>query len=165
MEGASEERRRFERYDTSAEIYFRVTYDVKTKIRYKLLDKEDETAYRKYLAIGRNVSVQGIAFTSFKQLNQGDKLHLEVYLPGSKEPVHMDGEVRWSKGLDPDQEMNNQFVTGVRILDVMGRNVDETVRLDEKTNVQWSIVLESILGQFRRLEVERHKKDSEGSAS
>ncbi len=150
------DRRRYPRYTIKAKVYFEVVYEIKTKVRYQILNRDDKSAYRKYLATGKNISAQGIAFTSFKKLNVGDRLFLEVYPPGSSTPILMEGEVCWSESITKKQEQS--FDTGVRLLSVEGKAVDESIYFDEENQVKWSIVLEKVIGTFRQLQQKLHEK-------
>ena len=144
------ERRKYERFDTEIKIYFRVTYDIQTVVKFQVIDKhKDQVSSRKYSALSKNVSVEGLAFVASKELQRGERLHLEVYLPGQKDPVEMNGEVRWSKVLPPGVKDRKKFETGVRLITVDGKSVAETIHYDEAYKIVWSAALESILGNFR----------------
>ncbi|MDD5005078.1 MAG: PilZ domain-containing protein [Candidatus Omnitrophica bacterium] len=147
------ERRKYERYDTEAKIYFRVVYDIKTKIEFQVIDKsgKGELFSEKYPAISRNVGVEGISFISDQQLNKGDFLYLEVYLPDDKKPIHMEGQVRWSQQASLKAKKKNKFDTGVKLITVEGQSVLGSVYYDEANKVVWSVVLDSVFGNFRKL--------------
>src|SRR3989338_6544012 len=91
------EQRKYERYDTEVKVYYFVTYDVKTRVRFQILDKAHRKNSPQYSAVSKNVSVEGICFLSGKELHKGDCLFLEVLLPGSKAFIPMEGEVRWCR--------------------------------------------------------------------
>ena len=149
---SGKERRKYDRYNTDAKVYFRVIYDVKTKVRFQLVDKDEEkTGYRKYLAISKNISAEGICFTSFKELMKGDILYLEVYVPGSKKPVMMEGEVRWCHATNEAAEKEGKFDTSVLLTKANGKDVSHTILKDEGNKIVWSAVLESIFGNFRNI--------------
>ncbi|MFA5088235.1 MAG: PilZ domain-containing protein [Candidatus Omnitrophota bacterium] len=146
------ERRKYERYDTEVKIYFQVDYDFKTKVQFQILPKQpSEGGSQKYSAISRNVSAEGLCFTSSKRLDIGEKLLLEVYLPRAEEPISMEGEVRWSRQTSADQRDLNQFDTGVRLITVQGKDVNQTIEYDEAHRVVWSAVLEAVFGNFKKL--------------
>ncbi len=147
------EKRKYDRYDTEVKIFFHVNYDVETKLQYQVLvdQQTHKVLAQKYPAVSRNVSAEGLCFSSDQNLNIGTYLHIEVYLPGTKTPVHMDGEVRWSA---PSQEKSPKeplFETGVKLLKVNGMTVAETIHVDKTHHVVWCVVLDSILGNFRIL--------------
>ncbi|MFA5059809.1 MAG: PilZ domain-containing protein [Candidatus Omnitrophota bacterium] len=152
-----EEKRKFDRYETEIKIFFQVTYDLATLVRYQVVDQKSENRpAEKYSALSKNVSVEGLCFTSDRSLDKGVFLDIEVYLPGQKDPVPMQGEVRWSR---PFVNAKNEtvFDTGVKIVVVDGKPVTETVFYDSANKIMWSLVLESIFGNFKTL-IEKIKK-------
>ena len=145
------EKRRFERFNTGKEVFFQVAYDIKTKVSFQLVDKEaGKTLSRKYIALSKNVNVEGMCFTCTRELSPGDILVLEVNSMSSKRPVYMKGEVKWSSKNAEEQEDGNKFSTGVMLLDVEGKPVPDTFHKDENGDVVWSGVLEAILGSFQK---------------
>lgn len=151
----SQERRQHKRYETEAKIYFHINYDLKTKVTFQLFDKIKKIfSSKKHLAISKNVSPSGLGFFSDQKLAVGDMLSLEVYVPGIDTPIPMQGEVRWcTVNSDYTQMVKKlglgKYETGVRLLTVDGKSVAETVHYDETYQVEWSIVLESVLGSYR----------------
>lgn len=147
------EQRRYERYETQVKVYYFVTYDVETKVLFQVLDKGRRKTAPQYTAISKNVSAEGMCFSSGKQLHKGDRLFLEVLLPGSKTFIPMEGEVRWCQKTGP--KLLPKFDVGVKLLNVDGQSVERSIYHDKEYQVIWSIVLESILGNFRILEQKR----------
>ena len=145
------DKRRYERYDTEVKIYFYVTYDVRTKVRFKIVARNGKTSSPQYSALSRNVSAEGLCFSSDKKLAPGDYLHLEVLLPGGKKSVPMEGEVRWCLR----SPSSKKYDTGVKLGYVSGESVEKSIYHDQAYQVIWSIVLESVLGNFRILEQKR----------
>lgn len=147
------DKRKHDRYDTEVKIFFHVNYAVETKVEYQVLvdQKAHKVLDKKYSALSRNVSAEGLSFSSNKQLSPGMFLHIEVYLPGSKAPVHMDGEVRWSAPSKTKPPQEPLFDTGVKLTKVNGMSVAETIHVDKTHHVVWSAVLDSVLGNFRIL--------------
>jgi hypothetical protein len=123
----------------------------------------------KYQAIGQNVSVEGLSFVSLQSVEQNDLLHLEVYLPSAKDPIHMKGEVIWCNTVlaPPAQDApgkrqdQKSYHVGVKLITVGGTPVHESVHYDEEYQVYWSNVLESIFGNYKMLMGEKYKKRSE----
>ena len=147
MDDKTSNNRQYDRYETEAKIFFRVSYSINTIIKFKLLDKiRNKIASRSYSAMSKNVSAQGVCFTSDKKLNVGDKLLMEVQLPGGNIGVMMEGEVRWCREDSDDPQRLN---TGVKLFTVNGQDVDSSIHKDPAYNVVWSVVLESILGNYR----------------
>lgn len=157
MNKNKKERRRYGRYDTEVKIYFCVTYDVKTKIEFQVLDikAQDKTLSEKYFALSKNVNAEALCFTSEKELEKGDILYMEVYLPSMKTPIHMKGRVRWSRATSLKQKTKNKFDTGVKLISVNGKSVPESVYYDEANQVFWSIALDSVFGSFGKLTQQR----------
>jgi hypothetical protein len=144
------ERRKYERYDTEAKVYFRVRYDLKTKVEFQLIDKSKKRLLsKKYPGISRNVSAEGMRFSSDKKLRKGTDLYLEVYLPKRKDPIYMTGEVKWSKKLFIYPKDAYEFDTGVKLKSIMGEPVSKTIYFDKKYGVFWSSVLNYVFGSFR----------------
>jgi len=157
MSKQSDERRKFERYDTEVKIYFDVKYDLKTKVKFQFIDKiKHKIMSRKYSALSKNVSAEGLCFISGQQLKKDDTLHIEVYLPGQRDPIHMEGTVEWSKSASY-LKVKDRFETGVRLKKVNGKDVTSSVYRDEEHHLVWSVVLESILGSFKIFAQKRQK--------
>lgn len=144
-------RRKYKRYDTQVQIAFSILYDIKIKVQFQLIDQKDGHAIPpRYPAVSKNVSVGGLCFVSTKKLDIGDVIYLEVYLPGKPEPIAMTGDVRWSVPTH-DPEHPNVFETGIFLITVGKVAVAETVYFDEEYHLDWSAVLESILGSLKEL--------------
>ncbi len=155
MDTPEKDRRKSNRFDTEVKIYFDIPYDIETKVEYRIEGQgeqnKQEDSSKKYLAISRNVSTEGICFISKHKLEVDTALSLEVFVPSSKEPVHMKGSVRWSKPGLPNEKSECQFESGVKLTEVEGDSVFESIYFDETYKVEWSVVLQSILGNFRIL--------------
>ena len=152
------DRRRHSRYDTDVQVKFYVSFDIETKVDYRVKDKtRQEYSSLKYNAVSHNVSVEGLAFYSEKKLTPGDILSLEVYIPSAATPVKMEGEVRWSMAAEIDSKHYPKFETGVRILAVEGTAVEKSIFFDDVHKITWSIVLESVFGNFKHLILRRVK--------
>lgn len=162
MADQGKERRKHKRYNMDIEVHFDFIYDLETKVKFELMDKKgDKPISDKYSGYSRNISVGGLCLATTKKVQQGDILHLEIYLPGSKEepPIHMNGRVEWCKPVAPsyherlmeDVEGRKIYEVGIRLLTVNGQSVDESIHHDPAYDVDWSIVLESIFGNYRTL--------------
>jgi Tfp pilus assembly protein PilZ len=146
------ERRKYERYATETKVYFRVVYEIKTKVEFQIVyEGKGNGLSQKYSAISKNVSVEGLCFASNKQLQKGDALYLEVYLPQRKQPIRMQGQVRWSQPISPEEKQIHLFDTGVKLTNVEGKSVMASIYYDEANHIVWSVVLDSIFGNFRKL--------------
>ena len=142
------ENRKFERYDTEVRILFQVAYDIQTKVEYRVINPDQDSASPKYSALSKNISVEGLCFSSVQKLEVGDILSMELYLPAHKDPIPMQGEVRWSEKKSPSQK-SDKFDTGVKLMTINGKPVHESIYFDQDNKVVWSLVLESVFGSFR----------------
>ncbi len=157
------EQRKQKRYEVERNIRFNFSYQMETKMKFQVSDNIKRiSSSRKYLALSRNVSSEGLCFVSRKKLEKGSFLDLEVFLPGDKEQIHMEGEVKWCDYVQGDKSRENenqQFDTGVKLVSVEGKQVHDTIYFDEIYQVEWSTVLESILGKFRILMRNKQRKE------
>jgi len=97
------ERRRFVRLGDNLKVNFQ-TQD-KTK---------PGQLAQKVAAIVKNISVEGMCFTSEKELTPGEEINLEVFLPGDNMPLRIDGEVIWNNKAETNDE-RAEFETGVKL--------------------------------------------------
>jgi hypothetical protein len=149
------EQRQAERYDKSLDVTIDFHYRATTEMQYQIRDEDPHSA--KYPAVSKNICATGLCLTSHQQLKKGQHLHLEVFLPSGRAPIHMDGEVCWCS-LSSSKGAKNLFDAGVRVEKVEGQSVEPTVHLDAEHQILWSNVLESIFGTFRIL---MHEKTGE----
>lgn len=141
------EKRHHIRYQPKSNLRIDFYYDVETKVAIEKKETGLDKAC-KYSGISRNFSVHGMCFASSMNLQRGEHLNLEVFLPLEHTPIKMEGRVCWS---EESRRTANQFNTGVEIFSVEGKNVDDTVYHDDTYNIEWSEVLESVLGKYRIL--------------
>ncbi len=145
MERVASERRRHTRYDTEMKVYFHVKYDIKTRVKFAVIDGG---AVHKYSGLCKNVSAEGLCFVSHKKLNKGDLLLVEVYEPMVKGPVMMEAEVCWCRQIPGEDTKKHLYHAGVRIAAVNGKSVRDTIHMDKEYKVVWSDVLDSLFGSF-----------------
>ena len=158
MAKSAVERRKYTRYDTEMKLYFRVKYDIETKVKFRVLRSgSGKISFHRYSGLCRNVSAEGICFSSRKRLQKGERLLIEVFEPIVKSPVIMEGEVRWSRRDSEGGGRYGPFRTGVCLISVNGLPVADSVHLDKKYRVAWSVVLDSLFGNFAAM-VRRLKK-------
>ena len=144
------EQRKFERYSTEVEVLFQVAYPLRTKMNFQIIDQESgELHTSKYSAVSKNVGIEGFGFTTNFRLSQGEHIFLEVFIEEKKDPVPMEGQVRWTRQCFPSTDKERRFDTGVKIISVKGQPVSETFLRDENNEVVWSGVLEAVLGDFK----------------
>lgn len=148
----SAEKRQTERYAKKMELNF--SYDAAAKLVYRV--ESSNPTFQKFAGVSKNICANGLCLTTHHPLKKGQRLHLEVYLPKDRHPIHMDGEVRWC---DPVAGKKNKdlFDAGIKLESVEGESVDDTVHVDQTHHVVWSNVLESVFGTFRKLAQERAK--------
>lgn len=143
------ERRMYPRYDTDVEIYFRLKYRIKTKVKFKILSSGNKAALeRKYSGVSRNVSVEGLCFESRKKLEKGDLLFIEIFEPRVKKPVKLEGEVRWCRKVSIPRNRPAIFDTGVKLFLVNEKSVADSIYFDKKYRIIWSAVLDAVFGSF-----------------
>lgn len=143
-----DERRSHERYDTDLKIAFCVNFDLETKIKFQL--KNDKESQHIHTAFGHNINVEGLGFSSEVELKKGDMLLMDVFLPAIKTPIPMEGKVMWCSSSAADGGYVGKYRTGVKISRVRGEDVEKTIVIDPANKVQWSIVLESVFGEFKK---------------
>ena len=151
------ERRGHERYDTDLKIAFSVNFDLETKIKFHVKEGEKESQ-EIYTAFGHNINVEGLGFSSDINLKKGDQLLMDVFLPAVKDPIRMEGHVMWCALADAKSGYEGQYRTGVKISKVRGEEVEKTVVFDPANKVQWSIVLESVFGEFKQNILKKKKE-------
>ena len=165
-ENKEKEKRRYERYNTEVKVYFDFAYDLQTKVEFEVVDKKKHSALsKKYTAISRNIGVEGMSIAANKELKKGDLLQMEVYLPNIKNPIPMEGMVRWcqtrddfSKEKDGEQDSEYAFRAGIQIFSVNGEAVPGSVHYDQEYKVHWSNVLESVFGNYKLLMGGKYRK-------
>jgi len=148
--------RRYERYSVEAKVYFNVSYQIRAKLKYQLIDKEEhkKTLSDRFYAITKNVSVEGLCFVSNRKFNKGDYLNLEIFTAKEKEPIIMQGEVRWSQEAASLKD-TTRFESGVKLSHVNGEAVLSSTYHDGTNQITWSPVLETFFGKFRKV-AEKH---------
>ena len=151
------ERRKYDRYETALKIQFYVNFDLETKIDFRIKEKNSKDfSVETYEALSKNVSVEGICFSSARKLTKGDMLLLDVYLPSAVNSIKMQGEVRWSRPAE-DKNAKGMYDTGIKLSTVNSEPVEKTIFIDDVHQIAWSIVLESIFGNFKHLASRRKK--------
>ncbi|MBF0618570.1 MAG: PilZ domain-containing protein [Candidatus Omnitrophica bacterium] len=145
----AEQNRKHQRYETDVKVAFHVPYDFRTELGFKVGPEAGPGL--KYLGFSKNISVQGLCFESNKELKSGDLLWLELHLPKQKEVIYMQGEVRWCHLVEANGVTPKIFLTGVDVTKVDGADIEQTVYYDQKYKVDWSELLERVLGGFAKL--------------
>ena len=155
------ERRKYERFETELKIHFYVAYDVQTKVEFQIVGTK-ETPPKKYPAVSRNVSAEGICIIAEKELANGQVLYLEVFLPGENQAIPMLGEVCWCKLVVSKKSASDKiFEIGIKLKTVEGKSVPDSIYFDQTHRLHWSIVLESVFGNFKKLMQEKKLNQQE----
>ncbi len=147
------EKRRFRRFFPLIGIPVDFEYNFETNVEISHASKLPQGRLS-YHATTRNISAEGICFYSPRRLKKGDRLDLKFFIPGSNNPVYMQGRVCWSKSA-LKKEGAPDYDTGVHLTFIEGHSVRESVHFDDEYNLYWSDVLESILGKFKTIHRER----------
>ena len=142
------------RFDTEVRIYFNVDYELETKVEFQVINKKNDSLSEKHIAYSRNISAEGLCFTSEVKLHETDNLNLEVYLPDSDTPIPMKGEVKWCK-----KSGTAQCETGVIIKMVNNKSVKDSIIFDQVYKIKWSEVLNAIFGNFEKFVQDKKKSD------
>ena len=145
------ERRKYQRYDTEAQVHFYIDYRLVTKVKFRVIGEcKGKSDQCESSGVTKNISVQGMGFKSDKRVKKGNTLCMEVFLPEGGRPIHMCGKVRWCKKIPTSLNEEFKYDTGVKLLTVRGKSVARTIHIDRKYQEPWSIVLDSVFGSFHR---------------
>jgi len=112
-----EERRKYVRLNVANEVNFRVR-DKKTA----------EPLKAKTPGVSKDISMEGICFSTEKQLEPGTKLDLEIMLSSESEPLILKGEVKWSRPLEAQANLKAMFETGVQLLTIQESDENRYLR-------------------------------------
>lgn len=150
------DKRKHERHSPEYKALLNFEYTFEADLDISPLDR-----HLKYEAVVKNVSTEGICFHSSQKLEKGERLNLEFRIPGGDKPVHMEGQVRWSKTVLTEEKKSTGYDTGVKLTTIENRSVHDSIRFDTAYHVYWSDVLESIIGQFKT--IQQKKRNSQPS--
>jgi len=96
-----------------------VRLDMNTKLNFQIKEVSGEQVLaEKNSGIVKNLSVEGICFSSEKQLKSGSKIELAIALPGSPSPIEIRGEVVWSRPIEEQKGAKVVFDTGVKLVNI-----------------------------------------------
>ena len=88
-------------------------FDVETKVNFVIQEKGYGVA-KKFSGINKNLCLEGVCFISERKVDPGAILKLEIFLPRQSQPLHLEGEVRWSQAVTKTGE-KDMWETGVRL--------------------------------------------------
>jgi c-di-GMP-binding flagellar brake protein YcgR len=91
--------------------FIRIEVPLKMTVEYS--GKKDET-------LTKNISPVGLRFELGRSIKENEKLTLSLYLPGTNEPVLLEGRVVWQKRAS--REDNSPYDMGVEILSIEENN-------------------------------------------
>jgi PilZ domain len=152
MENIDANRRKYPRYDVEMEAYFKVRYDSNVRVEFQVVEScHEDSVTPKYFGLCNNVSAEGMLIVSKKHLTKDDLLMLEVYDPLIKNPVKMEGQVRWSEKCPGPSKEHDMFYSGLQLVIVNSRPVTDSIYFDRKHMAAWSATLESLFGTFEAL--------------
>ena len=64
MNETNKNKRKHDRYDTELKVYFDCVYELKTLVKFQVKDPDAKTPLlRKYSALSKNISAEGICFS------------------------------------------------------------------------------------------------------
>lgn len=93
--------------------------DIRSRVNISIMETpEGERPVDRFQAIGENIGVEGIKLNTSEQLDTGMVLDLEIYMPGQKEPISLEGEVRWCNPAGTGEDGEKTYDVGVKFLDV-----------------------------------------------
>ena len=99
-----QERRRYVRVDVAAKVIFRVKPENKGGAPPEGIS-----------AVSKNLSVEGICFTSEQHLAPGTDLELQIVLSSDPEPLILNGEVKWSRPAQKAGSPKAMFDIGIEL--------------------------------------------------
>ncbi|MFC1699239.1 PilZ domain-containing protein [Candidatus Omnitrophota bacterium] len=75
-----------------------VRFGLNTKINYLVRkEKAQPAATKKEASTSKNVSIEGVCFTSYQEMLTGTELDLEIFISNEEEPLLLRGQVKWSR--------------------------------------------------------------------
>ncbi|MBF0484284.1 MAG: PilZ domain-containing protein [Candidatus Omnitrophica bacterium] len=147
----NDERRIHPRHHIQERIGSHFLYEIATKVIFQKFDKwSNQITGTPVNGFIKNMSVEGLCFTTDEMLKIGESLNLNVYLPKDVDQVQMRGEVRWIAPLAFSGDYP-KYDIGVKLVTVNDHPVRDTIYFDQQYNLEWSSVLESVFGKYRIL--------------
>jgi hypothetical protein len=93
-------------------------------------------------------------------LSKDDILWLDVFIPTARQPIRMEGVVRWCQEISSKREKTKTFESGIKLVSVDGNPVEKSIVTDPVHHVVWSVVLESVFGNFKHMVLKDRKRFS-----
>jgi hypothetical protein len=105
------------RSDAERRKYVRL--DTEVKIECTPVEGKEQSVQ----AVTKNISVQGICFNSNKRFKSQSPMNLEVFIPGTNEPIKLEGEVVWCQEVKSAKAGSPlTYDTGVRLVNIEQSN-------------------------------------------
>ena len=142
--------RTYHRHSLKDKALVNFIYDFRAKVDVRSADASIKPTALKCHGVCKNISAEGLCFVSAKRLKRGEKLDLEFYVADCNPPLHMQGNVRWSKEASGSRPAHSQFDTGLKLTTIEGRAVGDSIHFDETYKLYWSDVLELISGKWKQ---------------
>jgi len=152
-------KRIYSRHSLKDKVHINFLYDFYAKVDVHSAEMPTKAKVLKCHGVCKNISAEGLCFVSEKKLKKGEKLDLEFYVADSNSPIHMQGNVRWSKKVSGLEATYSQYDTGLILTTIEGRAVGDSVYFDEKNQVYWSDVLELISREWKQFVEEFGKQN------
>ena len=93
--------------------------DLETKINVSSLDITNAKAKASRMkAVGKNIGIKGILVVSDKKLKRDTLVTLEIFMPGKKKPIYIEGDVRWCVPINKKAKNPRKFEVGIQFLTV-----------------------------------------------
>jgi len=77
-------------------------FDVDLKVDY-MIQREPKI---ERTGLTKDICAEGMQLLTEEKLQKGDKLEFKITLPEALNPVHLNGNVMWSKDLSPEQKFS-----------------------------------------------------------
>ena len=142
--------RTYRRHPLKDKALVNFIYDFHANMDVHSAEASIKPAAIKCRGVCKNISAEGLCFVSRKKLKRGEKLDLKFYISADNPPLHMQGNVRWSKKSLGSQPTQSQFDTGLKLTMIEGRAVHDSIHFDEAYKLYWSDVLELISGKWKQ---------------
>lgn len=101
MKRIIEERRRFIRLEVPIELKYIV---------------EDDPSQKRRRVATKDLSCDGLRFTSEHKINEGSMIDLNLTVPGANNPVHIKGKAIWSKKISGEDDA--PFEAGIEFVQI-----------------------------------------------
>lgn len=144
------DQRVYHRHNLKDKALVNFIYDFHAKVDVRSAETSITPKILKCHGVCKNISTEGLCFVSEKRLKRGEKLDLEFYISDSNSPIHMQGNVRWSRKASRSQPAHSQYDTGLKLTMIEGKTVRDSIYFDEEYKLYWSDVLDLISGEWKQ---------------